>query len=80
MEKEKSLTALQDIVENSAAKICFVCSFFALRGPDEEPEISDKDASGLFNILQEIENDLEFVVDKLSEKKQKGLIIEKEID
>ncbi|MGO8988762.1 MAG: hypothetical protein ACLQGU_04345 [bacterium] len=79
MEKEKKLIDLQDMVENSADKISFLSTFFILINPDEEVNLTNKDASGVVRILQEIRKDLDFVVDQLSKKRDKGLIIEEKM-
>jgi hypothetical protein len=77
-EKEKSLTDLEDMIVDSCCKLSFVGSFFCQKPLGGEPEISEEDASGIHIILREIEDDLSFIQNKISQKKRKGLIIEKQ--
>ena len=79
VEEEKSLMDLQDMVEDTASKISFLGNFlinYSARG-DEVLDMNKDDSSGLIIILREIQDDLEFVTNKLSEKQQKGLVIER---
>jgi hypothetical protein len=72
-----NLLALQDIVEDCGTKISFVSDFFLQAPPDREPEFSQTSVSGLALILDEIRDDLDFVVNEMSERVRKGLIIER---
>lgn len=78
--KEKDLTDLQDMVEDCLRKIFFVESFFVQGPPDKELEMNEDDRTGLCLILNDIQDDLDMVVDELSEKRRKGEIIEKRPD
>jgi hypothetical protein len=71
------LLTLQDIIEDCGTKLSFL-SDFLVQGPvDCEPEITYQGASGFSMILDEIKDDLDFVVNEMSERTRKGLIIEK---
>ena len=75
--ESKNLMSFIDTINNCQNKISFVESFFSVQPPERQPEISEDDASGLCLILAEIEEDLGFISEKILEKLQKGLIIEK---
>ncbi len=75
--KSESLGDLQDIIENCNCKISFVSSFFIQTPPGKEPEISESDTSGIYLVLDQTKEDLEFVLGKMSEMKKRGLITEK---
>ena len=79
LQKERDLTDLQDMVVNCVSKLSFLGSFFCERVPDKKIEMGSDDVSGLYNIITDIQDDLDMVVDELSEKMSKGLIIEKEM-
>ena len=80
LQKERDLTDLQDMVVNCVSKLSFLGYFFCGRIPEEEFEMGSDDVSGLYHIITDIQDDLDMVVDELSEKIRKGLIIEKEMD
>jgi len=85
MEKEKdkktnghrkpvNFTGLQDIINNCIFKLAFLEDVFA--GYDENA-ITKKGGVGLFLVLQDLGGDLNFVNNEMSERRDKGLIIEK---
>ena len=74
----RSLLDLEDMIVNCNSKISFVSSFFIQKPPGQVAEMSEDDESGIHIILREIEEDLDFVLNKISEGKKKGLIVEKE--
>jgi len=79
LEKKRDLIDLQDMVEDSSNKLSFIESFFVQQPPGKEPELSDDDTSGLCLILRDIQDDLDMVVDELSEKQRQELIVETEM-
>lgn len=72
----KSLTDLQDMVEDSADKIAFLEDFFSHGRGNDADYFSVNGKSGFYHILVDLQDDLKFVVDKLVEKRNKGLIVE----
>lgn len=75
------LLDLEDMIVNCSNRISFVGSFFIQKLGPEEPNISVDDASGIHLILRDTEEDLHFILSKISEMRRKGLIIEKkEVD
>jgi hypothetical protein len=68
MEKEKDRTArdsadLIDMVDHCARKIRFITEFFSHNVPEDEL-FSEKARAGLHFILNDLEDNLEFVVDQ----------------
>lgn len=70
----RNLLDLEDMIVNCSQRISFVGSFFIQKPPGEEPEISEDDASGIHVILRDTEEDLHFILSKISEMRRKGLI------
>ena len=79
LKKKKDFTDLLDMVDDSVSKISFLGYFFCGRVPDEEFEMNSDDASGLYRIITDIQDDLKMVLYELSKKRKEGLIIEKEM-
>jgi hypothetical protein len=75
--EEINLVTLEDILVDSGNKLSFVSDFLVPRSCDDFPEFSDDGLSGLLIILDEVKDDIDFVLNEISERKQKGLIIEK---
>lgn len=73
----RKLEDLENMIKKCSEKIFFLSSFF-IQKLDGEPEINEKDADGMFSILSDITEDLDFVLEELSKKEKRGLIIEKE--
>jgi hypothetical protein len=78
--ESESLGDLEDIIENCNFKISFMASFFIQKPGGEVPEISEHDTSGIYLILEQTQEDLEFVLSKISDMRKRGLIVEKERD
>ena len=72
----EALEDLEKVIEKCSNKIFFLSSFF-IQKPHGTPEFNEKDADGMFSILSEVTEDLDFVLEELSKKEEKGLIIEK---
>ncbi len=73
--QEKDLDELRDMIENCASKVAFLSDF--LCQGQANPNLSDNGRSGFYHVLMNIEQDLNFAVDQISERQQKGIIIEK---
>jgi len=74
----RSLLDLEDMIVNCNRKISFVSSFFIQKPPGQVAEMSEDDESGIYLILDQTREDLNFVESKISEMQEKGLIVEKE--
>jgi hypothetical protein len=81
MEKEKDkksqmdLCELADMVDHSVRKIAFLREFFSHNVPDDE--LFSKDGrAGFHFIMDNIEDDLEFVVDRLYKVWPRGSVPE----
>lgn len=72
-----NLLTLEDILADSGDKLSFVSDFFVPQSRDSLPEFSNDGFSGLLIILDEIKDDIDFVLNGISERRRKGLIIEK---
>ena len=77
--KEKDLSDLRDMIENCTTKISVVTEVLCKGEPGYNLEISERGASGLGFILGDIQDDLNFIVDKICEKQRRGLIVEKAV-
>jgi hypothetical protein len=71
----KDLSDLSDVIEDCVCKISLIGDFFSHNIPDDEL-FSKKGTSGLYFILRDIKDDLNLVVDEMSEKRRMGLIKE----
>ena len=72
-----NLTRVQDIINDCGCKLSFASDFFCQGSRDDQIEFSRSAVSGLVTFLDEIRDDLNFVVNEMSEMKRKDLIIEK---
>lgn len=71
----KNLGDLQDMIEDSAAKVAFIEDIFVTCNTDEP--FSERGATGFCHVLKNLREELDFVVRELCDKRNKGLIIEK---
>jgi hypothetical protein len=76
--KENDLLALRDRVEDAVAKISFLdTALISVLKDERKGAFTSEEVAGLGCIMWEIEDDLNFVVNELGTKQQKGLIVEK---
>ncbi len=73
--KRKDLNGLRDMIEDSVSKISFIEDFFTHNIPEDE-FFSESGRTGFYRILVDIGDDLKFVVNEISQRQQKGLIID----
>lgn len=72
----KDLDDLCHIIYHCGEKASFISNFFTQKPPDDEVELSQKDASGLYWLLKDLQDDLEFVADEIFEMARAGKIKE----
>ena len=72
----RNLTALQDMIEDAAFKVAFIEDIFSMC--DGYEPFSKCGAVGFNHVLRNLREELDFVVRELCERRNKGLIIEKE--
>ena len=74
--KRKNLIDLCDMVENCISKIAFFGDFFNQKTSTDEL-FTERGISGFHTILRDLQDDLTFVSDEISQRKQKGFIVER---
>ena len=74
--ERKSLIDLEDMMEEDISKVAFLGDFFNQGRPDDEL-FTERGMVGFHCILRDVQDNLTFVVDEISRRHQKGLIIEK---
>ena len=76
--EKMGLSDLEEILVYCGEKLALLQDFLVRLPLNECPEISEDGSSGVHIILDEIKDDLDFVVNEIDRKERKGLIIEKE--
>ncbi len=64
------------MLDNCIRKIGFLIDFVARNAPVEEIFPNTGSISGVSLLLRELEEDLDFIAKELSEKRERGLIVE----
>ena len=72
----KDLDDLCHMIYHCAEKASFISSFFIQKPPGKEPEMSERNASGLYWLLEDFQDDLKFVADEIFEMMSAGKIKE----
>jgi len=73
--ERKDLNDLLDMIDDSVEKIAFLEDFFS-HTTDERALYSEDGRLGLYHILVDLQRDLGFVSNQISEKYKEGLIVE----
>jgi hypothetical protein len=74
--KRKRLSDLQDEIEDCARKIAFIGDLLSRKKSGDLPEFTERGYVGFYLMVRGLQDEVESVLNHLSERGQNGLIID----